>query len=396
MTDLAIDGGDPVRNETLPYGGQSIDEADKEAVLEVLDSDWLTTGPKVDTFEEALCEEVSADHGVAVSNGTAALHTALHVAGVGEGDEVVVPPMTFASTANVALYEDARPVFADVDPSTLLVDPERVKERITPRTEAVVTVDYAGQPSRYEALQEICTDHDLILVADACHAPGASYRDEPVGSLAELTCFSFHPVKHITTGEGGMVVTDRKDWAEHGRRFRHQAAVYEGPDPAEDGPWAYAIPDLGRNYRITDIQCALGISQLEKLGRFVERRREIAARYDEALSDIPGIEPLKVRDDANHSYHLYVVRIDEDMLGADRDWVFEALHAEGIGVQVHYIPVHLHPLYRERLGTKEEMYPVAEQAYEEIVSLPVFPTMSDDDIHDVTNSVSKVAKGVDP
>jgi len=394
MTALAIDGGAPVREETLPYTSQAIREDDKESVVDVLDSDWITSGPKVQAFEEALSDRVHAGHGVAVCNGTAALHTAVRVAGIGEGDEVVVPPITFISTANAALYEDAVPVFADVDPQTLLLDPESVRDRITPRTEAIVTVDYAGQPSRYDALREICKDHDLTLIADACHALGSRFQGGPVGSIADLTCFSFHPAKHITTGEGGMVTTDRAEWAEHGRQFRHQAVVYEGPTITKDGPWAYAIPELGRNYRITDLQCALGLSQLEQLDGFVERRREIAAIYDDALDDVDGIEPLGVREDAQHSYHLYVVRIDEEIFGAGRPWVYEALQAEGIGTQVHYIPVHLQPLYKEKLGTTKGTCPIAEAAYEEILSLPLFPGMSDGDVDDVIEAIEKIREAV--
>lgn len=390
MTELAIDGGDPVREENLPYGSQSIDEQDAQALLDVLGTDWLTTGPKVDEFEGDFADCVDAAHGVAVSNGTAALHTAMRMVGVDEGDEVIVPPMTFAATANAVLFEGATPVFTDIEPGTLLLDPEHVKERITSRTKAIITVDYTGHPSRYDALREICTDHELTLVSDACHALGAEHRDRPVGSIADASCFSFHPVKHITTGEGGMVTTDREEWAKHGRRFRHHGMRKNRPGPKSDGDWTYEIDELGQNYRLTDLHCSLGISQLAKLDDFVERRREIAERYDRTLEDIEGIVPLEVLDEARHSYHLYVVRVKGETLGTGRRKVVKALQAEGIGVNVHYIPVHLQPYYRRTLGTKEGLCPVSEAAYQEILSLPIFPGMTDTDVSDVERSLEKI------
>ncbi|MDX1612452.1 MAG: UDP-4-amino-4,6-dideoxy-N-acetyl-beta-L-altrosamine transaminase [Candidatus Thermoplasmatota archaeon] len=390
MDELAINGGPPVREEMLPYGSQTIDQEDIEAAVEVLRSDWLTTGPTVDDFEQAVADYVGARHGVAVSNGTAALHTAMRIAGISQGDEVIVPTLTFAASANAALFEGAVPVFADVDPGTLLLDPEDVAERITARTEAILPVDFAGQPCDYRALRDLADDHDLALIADGCHALGADQDGRKVGSLAYATCFRFHPVKHITTGEGGMVTTDEASWAEHGRRFRHPGMVRGQGGPIDDGPWAYKIPELGQNYRLTDLQCALGLTQLAKLDGWVERRRQIAARYDEAFQALPGIEPLATRRGAFHAYHLYVVRIDEQHLGMDRRQVFEALRAEGIGVNVHYIPVHLQPFYRETLGTKGGMCPNAEEAYQEILSLPMFPTMTSMDTEDVLAAMQKI------
>lgn len=393
VSKLAIDGGTPVREEMLPYGSQSLDEDDVEAVGEVLRSDWLTTGPTVDAFEEAVAKYVGAAEGIAVSNGTAALHTAMRIAGIGHGDEVIVPTMTFAATANAAIYEGARPVFADVEQDTLLIDPEQVNELITPRTKAIVPVDYTGHPCDYHALRELCGDHDLTLLADGCHAIGARYKDRPVGGLADATCFSFHPVKHITTGEGGMVTTDDEAWAEHGRRFRHHGMDREDPGPMGDDPWAYQIPELGQNYRLTDLQCALGISQLDKLDAWVQRRREIAGSYDAAFEEIDGIEPLEVRAEVYHAYHLYVIRIDKERLGLNRREAFDALRAEGIGVNVHYIPVHLQPYYRQTLGTKAGMCPVAEEGYRCIISLPIFPRMSDEDVKDTLRAVRKLQRG---
>lgn len=390
MGGLAIEGGAPVREETLPYGGQSVDERDVGAVAEVLGSNWLTTGPEVDAFEEAFAEAVGAREAVAVANGTAALHTAIHALGVGDGDEVVVPPMTFAATANGVLFEGGRPVLADVRPGTLLLDPERAEERVTDDTRALVSVDYTGQPCDYEALQTVADRHGLALVADACHALGGSYRGEPVGSLADLNVFSLHPVKPITSGEGGVVTTDDANLARRMRRFRHHGMSRMHDERAGEVTWEYDVVELGYNYRLTDFQCALGRSQLRRLPEFVERRRQIAAAYDDALAEMEGASALAVRDEVEHGYHLYVVRLNLDRLDADRGEVFRALHAEGIGVNVHYIPLNLLSHFQEEIGVAPGDCPVAEEAYERILTLPVFPEMTDADVKDVLVALRKV------
>ena len=388
--ELAIDGGTPVREETLAYGGQTIEEEDVEAVAEALRSDWLTTGPTVEAFEEELADFVGTDEAAAVSNGTAALHAAMHAIGIAPGDEVIVPTLTFAATANSVVFEGGTPVFADVDPETLLLDPQSVKERITEDTKAVVGVDYVGQPCRYDALREISDAHDLVLLDDACHATGGTYKGDPVGSLADLNTFSFHPVKNMTTGEGGMVTTDDSDWADQMRRFRNHGITSTHHERAEEGSWYYEIPEVGYNYRLTDFQCALGISQLKKLPEWVRRRREIARTYDEAFAPMGAVEPVRQRADSTCAYHLYVVQLQLERLKADREQVFNALQAEGIGVNVHYIPVHYHPYYRENLGTEEGLCPTAEAAYERILTLPVFPRMTDEDVGDVIEAIQKV------
>jgi len=379
-----------VREETLPYGGQTIDADDVRAVADVLKSDWLTTGPKVDAFEEAFADFAGAREAVALANGTAALHAAVRAAGIGPGDEVIVPSMTFAATANAVVVEEGTPVFADVDPETLLLDPESASDRITPDTRAIAGVDYAGQPSRYDALRDLSDRHDLVLLDDACHAIGASYRGEPVGSLADLNTFSFHPVKNMTTGEGGMVTTDDPEAAERMRTFRNHGIESTHHDRAEEGTWFYRMPEVGYNYRLTDFQCALGMSQLEKLPAWTSRRREIAARYDRAFAGLEAVEPLAVRSDATCSYHLYVIRLDLGRIEADRERVYEAMRAEGIGVNVHYIPAHLHAFYRDNFGTGEGTCPEAEEAYRRILTLPVFPRMTDADAEDVVTAVEKV------
>lgn len=365
--------------KTVPYGRQSIDQNDVDAVVEVLLSDWLTTGPKVAEFEEAFAGVTGARHAVAVCNGTAALHASMYALGIGPGDEVIVPCITFAATANAVVYEGGVPVFADVEADTLLMDPEDVAERITPRTKAIVAVDYAGQPCDYATLRRLAEENDLALVADACHSLGGRYKERPVGALADLSAFSLHPVKPITTGEGGVVTTDDGDLAERMRRFRNHGISANHHERAAKGSWYYEMADLGYNYRITDFQCALGISQLTKLPEWAVRRREIAARYDAAVADMEGVAPLRVSPDVEHAYHLYVIRLRGEPLRSNRSDVFTAFRDAGIGVNVHYVPVHLHPFYQDHFGTGAGLCPVGEGAYEEILTLPLFPTMSDGD-----------------
>lgn len=406
----------------IPYGKQSIDEDDIQAVIEVLKSDWLTTGPKVEEFEQAVANFVGAKYAVAVSSGTAALHAAMFGIGIGPGDEVIVPPITFAATANCVVYQGGTPVFADVDPETLLIDPREVQKKITPRTKAIIAVDYAGQPCGYDELLSISKNHNIPLIADSCHALGALYKGRPVGSIADLTVFSFHPVKHITTGEGGMITTNNEEYAKRMRIFRNHGITTDHRQREQQGSWFYEMVELGYNYRITDFQCALGISQLGKLPQWLKRRWEISARYDDELSKIPGIKPLFLRTDvlpamksydlspfplpfspssscsssvspspssilrppsslpSTHAYHLYVVRIEKEKAGITRDEIFKKLRAAGIGVNVHYIPVHLHPFYRKKFGTYPGLCPQAESAYEQLVSLPIYSGLSNEKV----------------
>jgi perosamine synthetase len=390
---LAIDGGVPVRSTLLPYGRQWLDEDDITAVIEVLRSDWLTTGPKVAEFERSFADFVGAKEAVAVSNGTAALHAAMYAVGIQSGDEVILPAMTFAATANCVVFQGGTPIFADVDPDTLLLAPAQIEAKITPQTKAIIAVDYAGQPCDYNALRTIADRHRLTLVADACHALGGSYRGRPVGTLADLSVFSFHPVKHITTGEGGMITTDNSVLAQRMRVFRNHGITSDHRQRAQQGSWFYEMVDLGYNYRLTDLQCTLGMSQLRKLPDWVARRQEIAQRYQAAFVEIPAVKPLEVGEYVSHAYHLYVIQLDLDQLRVDRASVFAALRVEGIGVNVHYIPVHLHPFYRRRFNTGPGLCLVAEAAYERIITLPVFPRMSDADIKDVITTTRKVVEG---
>lgn len=388
---LAIDGGRPVREKLLPYGHQSIEEDDIAAVVEVLQSDWLTTGPKVNEFEEAFAARVGAKHAVAFSSGTAALHGAAFAAELKPGDEAITSPLTFAATANCVLYQGARPVFADVFADTLNLDPEQFADRITDRTKAVLPVAYAGHPADLDAILELAARNGVIVIEDACHALGAEYHGRRTGSIADMSVFSFHPVKHVTTGEGGMVTTDRDDFAASLRRFRNHGISTEARERQVAGQWHYEMVALGYNYRLPDIGCALGVSQLKKLDANLARRREIAARYTEAFRATRGLIVPTVRGGVNPAWHLYALRFDLDRLSADRGQIFKALRAENIGVNVHYIPVHLHPYYRDQLGFKAGDYPVAEAAYERLISVPMFHGMRDPDVEDVIAAVRKIS-----
>jgi perosamine synthetase len=375
----------------IPYGRQAIDDDDVDAVEAVLRSDYLTTGPDVARFEAAIAEFTGAPEAVVVSSGTAALHTAYAVAGIGPGDEVVMPPMTFAATANAAVYLGATPVFVDVDPGTGLIEPAGIEAAITDRTRALVAVDYAGQPADYAAIRAIADRHGLPVLADAAHSLGAARGGRSVGTLADLTVLSFHPVKHITSGEGGAILAGDADTAEALRAFRSHGIVR---DPArlrrDEGPWYHEMQSIGFNYRLTDIQCALGVSQVQKLPRFVARRREIAARYLAELAGTPGLHLPVVEPDAEPSWHLFVVRVVDP---ARRRRFFEALHAERIGVQVHYIPVYRHPYYEDR-GYPAGLCPDAEAFYARAISIPMYPGLDDAAISRVIRVVRDLAERV--
>ena len=379
-----------MRHSLLPYGRQWLDDEDIQAVVETLRSDWLTTGPKVQEFEDALAAWVGAEYAVAVSSGTAALHAAAYAAGIGPGDEVITTPLTFAATANCVLYQGGTPIFADIDSETLNVDPKEVEKKITSRTKAIIPVHFTGQPCDMDAIAEIVSRHGLMVIEDAAHALGAEYRGQRVGSLSDMTVFSFHPVKLITTGEGGAVVTDEPELARRLRIFRNHGITTEARERQEAGDWFYEMVDLGYNYRLTDIQCALGLSQMDKLDDWLARRRDIAKRYDRAFAELPEVVIPVMKEDRISAWHLYVIRLDPERLRVGRAEVFAALRAENIGVNVHYIPVHLHPYYRKRFGYKRGDYPMAEAAYNQLITLPIFPRMTDGDGQDVIDAVTKV------
>ena len=386
-TPLAIHGGPPVREALLPYGRQTLTETDVAAATEVLRSDWLTTGPKVADFEEAIADYVDARHAVSFSSGTAALHAAVLAAGLKPGDEAITTPLTFCATANAALYGGGTPVFADVRDETLMIDPKEVERRITPRTKVLLPVDYAGQPADLDALLALADRHELIVIEDAAHALGAKYRSRMVGSISHMSVFSFHAVKHLTTGEGGMVTTNNGEFVQRLREVRNHGIDSDARARQADGQWHYEMTTLGFNYRLTDIACALGLAQLPRLPANLARRRAIAARYEKALATISSLALPIVAADVTSAWHLYPVRVDASL---DRAEVFDALRAEGLGVNVHYIPVHLHPYYRSRFGYRGGEFPIAETAYGRLISLPMFHGMTDEDVDDVILAVEKV------
>lgn len=369
----------------IPYGRQSIDEQDIQAVIQVLRGDYLTTGPMVAQFERRLCEISGAKAAVAVNSGTAALHAAYYAAGLEPGQEIITSPLTFAATANAARYLGANVRFVDIDPATGLIDPAQIEQAITPRTRLIAPVDYSGQPADYDAINAIASRHGLAVVADAAHSLGATYKGRPVGTLATLTTTSFHPVKPVTTAEGGAVLTPHENLASIAARFRTHGITR---DPAllqsNQGPWWYEMQELGYNYRLPDLNCALGLSQLGKLDQFLTRRRQIAAMYDQGLSHSKELILPHVNSDVVSGWHLYVVRLAGD--ASRRRAVVEALHQRKIGVQVHYIPVHLQPYYQS-LGFKAGMFPQAEDFYSRCFSLPIFPAMTDEQVGRVIDNV---------
>jgi perosamine synthetase len=356
----------------IPYGKQTIEQDDIQAVVDVLQSDFLTTGPKIAEFEQTVADYVGAKYAVAISNGTSALHAACFAAGIGPGDEVITTPLTFAASANCVLYCGGTPVFADVDPKTYNIDPEDIRRKITDRTKAIIAVHLAGQPCDMDAIHSIAREHGLIVIEDGAHALGSVYKGKKVGSMSDMTTFSFHPVKPITTGEGGMIVTDKEDFYKKMVLFRsHGITRDDSMMTRNDGPWFYQQFDLGYNYRITDIQCALGCSQMKKLDRFLARRKEIVARYNEAFADCDNIITPYQLSDTESGWHLYIVQVKN----CDRRQVFEAMREKGIGVNVHYIPVYMHPYYQEH-GYENVHCANAEEIYSHIISLPLYPGLT--------------------
>lgn len=399
MEKLAIDGGKPVRETKLFYGHQYIDEADVEAVAQVLRYQDLTCGPKITELEERLCALTGAKYAVACSNGTAALHMACQAAGAGPGDEVITTPITFAASANCALYCGAKPVFADIDEETYNISPESVGQHMTDATKAVVAVDYTGQAVQLDELLKVCEDagaragRKVYLIEDGAHSIGTRYKGRGIGSVADMTTFSFHPVKTVTGGEGGAVLTNSKELYEklvlfraHGITRKPELLVHE-----PDGGWYYEQIGLGMNYRMTDIQAALIISQLDKLPKFQERRKKIVARYNEAFLGMPELFVQKEIPESDTTRHLYILRICPDRLTVNRRQFFDAMAAENICCNVHYIPVYYHPYY-EKLGYERGLCPNAEKLYEEILSLPLYYAMSDQDAEDVIHAVEKIVK----
>lgn len=391
MEELAINGGKPVRSTTIGYGRQYIDEADIAAVVETLQSPALTCGPKITELEKKLCEVTGAKYAVVVSNGTAALHIAAMAAGIGSGDEVIVSPITFAASANCVLYCGGTPVFADINPKTYNIDPASIRAKITDKTKAIVAVDFTGQAVELDEIRAICKEHNLILIEDAAHSIGTKYNGQPVGSVADMTTFSFHPVKTVTSGEGGAVTTNDEELYRKLRLYPTHGITRnqeEMCNPSDAG-WYYEQVDLGYNYRMTDIQAALLISQLDKLPAFSARRKEIVEKYNNIFSQMPEILVQEEIAQSDTTRHLYILRLNTELLKCDRRQFFDALRAENIGTQVHYIPVYWHSYY-EKLGYKKGLCPEAEKLYTEILSLPLFYSMTDEDVEDVIKAVKKI------
>ncbi len=393
MSTLAINGGKPVRDTYLPYAQQWVDEEDVGEVVKVLKSDFLTTGPKIEEFEKRFADYVGAKYAVSISNGTAALHAACFAAGINEGDEVITSPITFAASANCVLYQGGKPVFADINPKSYNIDIEAIERKITKKTKAIIPVDFTGQAVDIDGINEIAKKYGLVVIEDAAHSLGAEYKSKKIGSLVDITTFSFHPVKHITTGEGGMITTNDDKLYNKLKLFRTHGITRDKEmlHNKEEGPWFYEQLELGYNYRMTDIQAALGISQLNKINGFLKRRREIAKKYDEYLKNIDGIILPYQESFSKSAWHLYVIQLELEKFKVGRKEIFEALQAENIGVNVHYIPVYYHPYYK-RLGYEKGLCPNAEKLYERIITLPLYPKMKDKDIEDVVNALDKVLK----
>lgn len=392
MEKPAAAGGRPVRDTKIYYGHQYLDEADYQAVLDVLKSDYLTCGPKIDELEQRLCSITGAKYAVAVSNGTAALHVACMAAGVGEGDEVITTPITFAASANCALYCGATPVFADIDEKTWNIDPESVRAHITERTKAVVAVDFTGQSTKLDELKEICREHHLVLITDGAHSIGTKYKGQPTGSIADMTTFSFHPVKTVTAGEGGAITTNDPELYRRLVLYKAHGITRDAEQMSREpeGPWYYEQVELGYNYRMTDIQAGLLLSQLDKLEAFSKRRKEIVARYNEAFSKIEQVTVQEEIPESDTTRHLYILRLNTEKLSINRREFFDAMGAENIVCNVHYIPVYYFPYY-QKLGYRKGICPKAEALYEEILTLPLHYGMTDQDVEDVICAVEKIA-----
>lgn len=387
---LAIHGGKPIREDYLTYGQQWISDEDIENVLKTLKSPFLTQGPKIAEFEEKIANYVGAKYAVAFCNGTAALHGACFAAGISTGDEVITSPITFVATANAVLYMGGKPVFADIDDNTYNISVSEIERLINSKTKAIIGIDFSGQPVAIDQIRKLANKHNLTFIEDGAHSLGATYKGEKVGSQADMTMFSFHPVKPITTGEGGIIVTNSEDFAKKLRLFRSHGVTNDRSQLIEDhGPWYYEMQELGMNYRMTDIQAALGISQLNHLDQFIERRREWAKLYTESFSQMKGVIPPYEAQESNSGWHLYVLRLNLDCFSVTRKEIFDALRAENIGVHVHYIPVYYQPYYK-KLGYGMGICPVAEKWYDEVITLPLYPKMELGDVHSVIKAVEKV------
>ncbi len=389
MEKPAIEGGKKIRESYLPYGLHWIDDDDVRAVSKVLQGDWITQGPEISKFEKNFCDKVGCDNAIAVNSGTSALTVSLAAAGISAGDEVITSPITFVASPNSILHLNAKPVFVDIESETGNMDVEKLKSAITKKTKAIMPVHYAGQPCDMDEIMDIAEKNGLLVIEDAAHALGASFGGKNIGTIGDVSNFSFHPVKHITSGEGGMITTNNDTIAEKARMLRAHGIK----KPIKGKPaWYYEMRMLGWNYRMTSFQAALASSQLKKLDRFLAKRREYAKRYTKALEGLPGVITPPTKPSREHAWHIYVIRIDPNAISVNRNRIFDALRSENIGVQVHYYPVHLQPYYIDRYGYKPGTFPIAEQFAKTCISIPLFPKMDEKDFTDVVDAMEKIMR----
>lgn len=388
----AIEGGEITRSTFLPFARPLIDEKDIREVVDTLNSDWLTTGPKTHLFEEKFAKYIGSKYAVAVNSCTAALHISLAALGIRKGDEVITTPFTFVSTANVILQQGAIPIFVDIKPDTFNIDPDLIKGKINKKTKAILPVHFSGQPCEMEEIMKTAHNNNLVVIEDAAHAISAEYKGQKIGNIGNTTCFSFYPTKNITTGEGGMVTTNVEEIKEKLRVWSlHGISKDAWKRYSAEGSWYYEVLCPGYKYNMTDIQAALGLHQLDKIDYFQKRRETIIEAYNYAFENLGGISVPFVKNDIKHAWHLYVIKISPERLTINRNKFIEALRGENIGASVHFIPVHFHPYYRDTYGFKKGDFPNTESAFERVISLPLFPKMSDQDVEDVITAVKKIA-----
>lgn len=393
MEKPAIEGGKPIREKFLPYGTQWIDDHEINEVVDSLKSDWITTGPKMKTFEEKFKQFKDSKYAVAVNSGTAALHISTSSINIQPGDEVITTPLTFVASANSVIYRGGIPVFADIKKDTYNIDPIEIKKKISSKTKAIIPVHFAGQPCDMDEICEIAEENNLFVIEDAAHAVDAEYKGKKIGNISDLTAFSFHPVKNMTTAEGGMVTTNDNDLYEKLMMLRTHGITKDAVNRfGKSGGYYYDMQYLGFRYNLSELHASLGIHQLNKLEMFQKRRREIVKIYNRELADFDEITLPYVKSEIKHSWHLYILQLNLEKLKVDRDYIFNALREENIGVNVHYIPVHYHSYYQNKFGLKKGLLPKVEWLFPRLLTIPLFHKMNDNDVYDVVNSLEKVLK----